>query len=307
MFLSRGVQFKVVSCQPLSGVITAETEIYTTGAPLTDVAKIEILPILESLPNSEQQFTGPQFFSKYLTPYFQGRFVYVERNMHIHIDGIEFIVCACEPVAGIVTPDTEIFNAGDPIRSEDLRRQQLDDDERMARAMSEQENHVARGGRRAAQPAGQTPEEVRGHLAELMRRMPPNDPHRAMVQRLYDQLGRLPAGAQLMGADRGMMSLLQRAVSGAPIEVNRGASQNDIDNLPTRIYHAPPEAPVGSKAKTQAEAEKDRVTCMVCLSEYEEADELRTLPCFHSYHKACIDEWLARNKTCAVCKNPICP
>lgn len=47
------------------------------------------------------------------------------------------------------------------------------------------------------------------------------------------------------------------------------------------------------------------VDALLC-TEYEEGEELRTLPCFHSYHKSCIDEWLARQKTCPVCKNPIC-
>ena len=40
---------------------------------------------------------------------------------------------------------------------------------------------------------------------------------------------------------------------------------------------------------------------MVCLCEYEEGDILRTLPCFHSYHSGCIDEWLNRSKLCLLC------
>ena len=43
----------------------------------------------------------------------------------------------------------------------------------------------------------------------------------------------------------------------------------------------------------------------ICLSEFEEGDILRTLPCFHSYHQGCIDEWLNRSKLCPLCKHPI--
>jgi hypothetical protein len=47
--------------------------------------------------------------------------------------------------------------------------------------------------------------------------------------------------------------------------------------------------------------------CAVCLIEYEAGDELRFLPCKHHFHKACIDPWLHKNKTCATCRQDIDP
>jgi len=43
-------------------------------------------------------------------------------------------------------------------------------------------------------------------------------------------------------------------------------------------------------------------SCSVCLENYEEGDEQRILPCFHKFHKGCIDRWLEGHKTCPVCK-----
>jgi hypothetical protein len=47
---------------------------------------------------------------------------------------------------------------------------------------------------------------------------------------------------------------------------------------------------------------------MVCLDAYSDGDVLRTLPCLHGFHKACIDQWLlgtGRSKECPVCKTPV--
>lgn len=44
--------------------------------------------------------------------------------------------------------------------------------------------------------------------------------------------------------------------------------------------------------------------CVICHGEWEvEANaKVRTLPCGHTYHTECIDEWLNRSPTCPFCK-----
>lgn len=102
---------------------------------------------------------------------------------------------------------------------------------------------------------------------------------------------------------------------------SRGASFSLINQLPTYTYSAP-------KANdTQATPEyvhMSQVTldigfptklltvepmlchrfrsCLVCRCSFSVGEEIKSLPCFHSYHSECIDSWLCLNKVCPVCQ-----
>ena len=39
------------------------------------------------------------------------------------------------------------------------------------------------------------------------------------------------------------------------------------------------------------------VTCLVCVDDFVDGDRLRTLPCGHDFHAACIDPWLLDRST----------
>lgn len=48
------------------------------------------------------------------------------------------------------------------------------------------------------------------------------------------------------------------------------------------------------------------LSCSVCLTEFEEGDDLRLLPkCSHAFHVCCIDTWLRSHKNCPLCRAPI--
>ncbi|RLN55358.1 hypothetical protein BBJ29_009188 [Phytophthora kernoviae] len=43
-------------------------------------------------------------------------------------------------------------------------------------------------------------------------------------------------------------------------------------------------------------------SCLICRCSFEVGEEIKSLPCFHSYHSDCIDSWLSLNKVCPVCQ-----
>mmetsp|Transcript_22017 Transcript_22017/g.42238 ORF Transcript_22017/g.42238 Transcript_22017/m.42238 type:complete len:299 (-) Transcript_22017:142-1038(-) len=65
----------------------------------------------------------------------------------------------------------------------------------------------------------------------------------------------------------------------------RGASQSLIDSLPLE----------------QLSDRTSETSCAVCLSDFEEHSMLRRLPCGHSFHASCVDQWLKQNKVCPLC------
>mmetsp|Transcript_22516 Transcript_22516/g.27535 ORF Transcript_22516/g.27535 Transcript_22516/m.27535 type:complete len:342 (-) Transcript_22516:771-1796(-) len=75
----------------------------------------------------------------------------------------------------------------------------------------------------------------------------------------------------------------------------QGATEADLSKLPTVKYRA--------GMFNQGEEQ-----CTICLTQYEEEEELRLLPCDkrHHFHQKCVDEWLLLNATCPICRAQVC-
>lgn len=104
--------------------------------------------------------------------------------------------------------------------------------------------------------------------------------------------------------------------------VSRGLAPHLVEQLPTCTYaslasahsasssrpqegdlcrHQGPDS--GSRCPQQQQGEAER--CCVCQCEYEGQDQVTALPCRHLYHRECIAEWLAGNKTCPTCNKEV--
>lgn len=61
------------------------------------------------------------------------------------------------------------------------------------------------------------------------------------------------------------------------------------------------------KIADQQYIDGDHNTCVVCITDYELGDRIKTLPCCkdhtaHDFHEECIDTWLQRSEECPLCK-----
>lgn len=60
------------------------------------------------------------------------------------------------------------------------------------------------------------------------------------------------------------------------------------------------------KKEQKAAQDQGEYECPVCISVFEEGEEVRQLPrCKHSFHAPCIDMWLQSHFDCPVCRAPV--
>lgn len=85
-----------------------------------------------------------------------------------------------------------------------------------------------------------------------------------------------------------------RIIEQRRLAVNRGASQSTIErNTFPHKY---------KKIQRSGDGEDNIEKCTICLSEFEDNEDVRRLPCMHLFHIECVDQWLTTNKRCPICR-----
>jgi hypothetical protein len=100
-----------------------------------------------------------------------------------------------------------------------------------------------------------------------------------------DALVRLSLGLRRGDFDAEDYELLQ-TLDANNRQTIQGASREQIDRLPLHIATGIEDA-----------------TCSICLGGFEKEQQVRTVACFHQFHKECVDTWLLSNPTCPICKS----
>jgi hypothetical protein len=85
--------------------------------------------------------------------------------------------------------------------------------------------------------------------------------------------------------DFALLSILDECLQKKTVE------EEVLETLPVGLWKDLKEEQPSSSEKSRDE------TCRICLLDYEEVDELCTLPCAHLFHKDCIQQWLSSNST----------
>ncbi|KAM3337117.1 putative protein isoform X1 [Capsicum galapagoense] len=78
--------------------------------------------------------------------------------------------------------------------------------------------------------------------------------------------------------------------------LSRPAPESVVDSFPVKSYSKSEEVDTGNNV----------LQCHICLSEYEEEDKIRVLPCHHEFHLLCVDKWLKEiHGVCPLCRGDV--
>lgn len=109
----------------------------------------------------------------------------------------------------------------------------------------------------------------------------------------------------LLALDR-IAQLMDNAMGTRP---QRGATVTELNELPTHVYKTPQKTESDDRESGKDENEEktkkldeERNVCAICLENFSDGDVVTTTPCFHQFHKGCIDTWLAQKAVCPICK-----
>lgn len=86
----------------------------------------------------------------------------------------------------------------------------------------------------------------------------------------------------------------EESISG--IAISESLDQQQQHHLSSDVINSFPIRNFSSSSKHEIEA------CPICLNDYTIGCEIKALPCLHSYHSACIDNWLRQSNICPICK-----
>lgn len=75
---------------------------------------------------------------------------------------------------------------------------------------------------------------------------------------------------------------------------NQGMSRDNLRNLEEMEFKKNPDVNPGEEEK-----------CAICITEFEEKEKVKKLPCKHLFHVSCVDTWLVQNSHCPICKTDI--
>lgn len=118
-----------------------------------------------------------------------------------------------------------------------------------------------------------------------------NDDHNGGAGFIWMLFFVIQCGLCLVGSPRQM----RRHIEGNDVSP-RGLTPEQLEFVPQRVL-----------CESDEHIIDESVVCSICLLNFTQGEVVRDLPCKHFFHKVCVDDWLAAETTCPLCRESCRP
>lgn len=117
---------------------------------------------------------------------------------------------------------------------------------------------------------------------------------------LSGRLVRERIGPAMLSAVQSQMGAVEVSFDEAPnifdTGLSKGLTGESVDKIPK----------ITITDKNNIDASGERVSCSVCLQDFQLGETARSLPhCHHMFHIPCIDKWLLGHASCPLCRRDL--
>ncbi|KAF9621651.1 hypothetical protein IFM89_025562 [Coptis chinensis] len=114
---------------------------------------------------------------------------------------------------------------------------------------------------------------------------------------LSGRLVRERIGPAMLNAVQSQMGAIETSFEDSPdifaIGGAKGLSKEIVERIPK----------IKVTTKNNVDASGDKISCSVCLQDFQLEEKVRILPfCHHMFHLPCIDKWLMKQGSCPLCR-----
>ena len=291
----------VRNCQPKYGIITNETNIRVINRNIETLKSITIVILKnQDIRELSDKKNNKMIFSNFIRPYFYyGNKRYIERGDTIKIGKLNIFILKANPSTGIVQEDITKINIKYNYTLEQSQNELNEEIERESLQNHEIRNNINNNSNEIFNISNDNRNNIEfiNNFHHRMRLLNALLAHRRRLILLNQQINN---NLNNMGDDDNMININFNLLN-EDINANNN-NEEVIRNLP--VFKIDEKFMESSQKEDNKNENFEK--CVICMEKYIIDDEVETLPCFHIFHKNCIDQWLKAGKdTCPICKNKV--
>ena len=294
----------VRNSEPKFGIITNSTNIRVINRNI-EILKSITIAILKNEENRElsDKKNHKLILNNFIRPFFYyGNKRYIERGDTIKIGKLNIFILNSTPHTGFVQEDITKINIKYNYtleRSQDELNEEIERESLENHEIRNNNNHNHNGGNDLFNISSNNRSnmELFNNFQHRMRLLNALLAHRRRLILLNEQINH---NLNNLGEDENIINANFNFLN-EDINANNN-NEELINNLP--VFKV--DEKFMEKSQREDNKNENFEKCVICMEKYKINDDVKTLPCFHIFHKECIEQWLKAGKdTCPICKNKV--